>query len=337
MEPPSILFSRKRWIFVIAALLIVTAGFALFGFSRPALAHGALSAPMSRIYGCFLEGPENPTTPACQYAVSTGGTQALYDWNGVHLLNANGQSRELIPDGKLCSAGNAEFAAFDTPRTDWPSTYVQSGVPYTFQFTATAPHLGTFYLYMTKDGYDPTQPLKWSDLEDTPFLTATNPPLVNGVYQMPGTMPAGKSGHNLIYMIWQRSDSPEAFYSCSDVIFDNGGPTPTPTPTQQPISCKASVAINTDWQTGYQATITVQNTSAVTIYDWVVDWTLPAGVTITSGWGATVTQDGMMGMAQAPTWANSLNAGASASVSFVATGSSSPPPSDVMLNAISCS
>lgn len=337
MSPSFVLLSRKRWLLVTAVLVVVTAGFALFGTVRTAQAHGALSAPMSRVYGCFLEGPEHPTTAACQYAVSVGGTQPLYDWNEVHLLNANGQSRQLIPDGHLCSAGTAKYAAFDAPRTDWPSTNVQSGVPYTFQFTATAPHRGTFYLYITKDGYDPTQPLKWSDLEDTPFLTATDPALVNGVYQMPGTMPANKTGHHLIYMIWQRSDSAEAFYSCSDVIFGGGGSTPTPTPTPIPvITCHASVSIDSDWQSGYQSTITVQNTSSTAVFDWMVDWTLPAGVTISSGWNATVTQDGTMGMAQAPTWAPSLNAGASVSFSFVAHGSASPPPGDVMLNGIGC-
>ncbi|MFB7616422.1 lytic polysaccharide monooxygenase [Kitasatospora sp. NPDC056181] len=43
-------------------------------------------------------------------------------------------------------------------------------------------------------------------------------------------MPAGRSGRQLIYAIWQRSDSPEAFYSCSDVVFDGSGSAPTSTP-----------------------------------------------------------------------------------------------------------
>merc|ERR1712062_750838 len=29
----------------------------------------------------------------------------------------------------------------------------------------------------------------------------------------------GKSGKHVIYAVWQRNDSPEAFYSCSDVVF----------------------------------------------------------------------------------------------------------------------
>jgi chitin-binding protein len=42
-------------------------------------------------------------------------------------------------------------------------------------------------------------------------------------------LPKGKAGHRLIYTIWQRSDSPEAFYSCADVIFGDG-PVPSEVP-----------------------------------------------------------------------------------------------------------
>lgn len=45
-------------------------------------------------------------------------------------------------------------------------------------------------------------------------------------YVFTGTVPQ-RTGRHLIYAILQRSDSPEAFYSCSDVVFgaDNGGST----------------------------------------------------------------------------------------------------------------
>ena len=39
---------------------------------------------------------------------------------------------------------------------------------HTFRYKGTAPHKGSFELYVTKDGYDPTKPLKWSDLEPKP-------------------------------------------------------------------------------------------------------------------------------------------------------------------------
>ncbi|MEU7637550.1 lytic polysaccharide monooxygenase [Streptomyces sp. NPDC039016] len=207
-------------------------GIALFGIApmaltvltaTPAAAHGSMSDPVSRVSACYAEGPENPRSAACKAAVQTGGAQALYDWNGVRDGNAGGKSKERIPDGKLCSAGNDEYKGLDLPRADWPSTPMKAG-RHTFHYRATAPHKGTFELYLTKDGYDPTKPLKWSDLEAAPFAKATDPTLTNGEYVFDGTVPA-RSGRHLVYSIWQRSDSPEAFYTCSDVVFgkDNGG------------------------------------------------------------------------------------------------------------------
>lgn len=203
---------------------IVALGFAPFALAgvtaTPALAHGSLTDPVSRVSACFAEGPESPVSAACKAAVAAGGTQALYDWNGVNIANAAGKHRELIPDGKLCSAANDKFKGLDLPRADWPASPVKAG-KHTFKFRATAPHKGSFELYLTKPGYDPTKPLAWSDLEAKPFAQATDPALVDGSYVVDGTIPDA-AGRQLIFTVWQRSDSPEAFYACSDVVFGGG-------------------------------------------------------------------------------------------------------------------
>ncbi|WP_406389012.1 lytic polysaccharide monooxygenase [Streptomyces sp. NBC_00887] len=212
--------TARRRLAPIVALGI--APLALTGLSAaPAAAHGSLTDPVSRVSACFAEGPESPKSAACQAAVAAGGTQALYDWNGVNIANAAGKHRELIPDGKLCSAGNDKFKGLDLPRADWPSTPMKAG-SHTFRFRATAPHKGSFELYLTKAGYDPSQPLKWSDLQEKPFAEATDPKLENGSYVFDGTVPQA-SGRQLVYTVWQRSDSPEAFYACSDVVFGGEG------------------------------------------------------------------------------------------------------------------
>ncbi len=188
----------------------------------PAAAHGSMTDPVSRVAACYAEGPESPDSAACKAAVAASGAQAFYDWNGVNIANAAGKSKQIIPDGKLCSAGNDKYKGLDLARGDWPSSKLSSG-SHTFRYKGTAPHKGSFELYVTKDGYDPSKPLKWSDLEAKPFATATDPKMENGDYVFSGNIPA-KSGRHLIYSIWQRSDSPEAFYTCSDVVFgaDNG-------------------------------------------------------------------------------------------------------------------
>lgn len=121
-----------------------------------------MEVPLSRIYNCYFENPERPTSEACKAAVAVGGTQALYDWNGLNRLDANGQHRTIIPDGKLCSAGKETFKGMDLARTDWPAKLVAPDANGNFEcvYRATAPpatRLTEFYV--TKNGYDPARPL----------------------------------------------------------------------------------------------------------------------------------------------------------------------------------
>ncbi|MFJ5968825.1 lytic polysaccharide monooxygenase [Streptomyces sp. NPDC093060] len=213
-----------------AAVVAALGSTALALSSAPASAHGSMGDPVSRVSQCYAEGPENPRSAACKAAVEAGGTQALYDWNGIRIGDAAGRHQELIPDGKLCSANNEEFKGLDLARTDWPATSVRSG-SYTFKYRVTAPHKGTFKVYVTKPGYDPSKALAWGDLDlEHPVATATDPVPSGGFYTFSGTLPE-RSGKQLLYAVWQRSDSPEAFYSCSDVDFGGGpagGTTPAP-------------------------------------------------------------------------------------------------------------
>ncbi|MER5708022.1 lytic polysaccharide monooxygenase [Streptomyces sp. NPDC002122] len=217
--------SRRTAAAVTATALLGLSGLA----SAPAFAHGSMTDPVSRVSACYAEGPEAPRSAACKAAVAASGAQAFYDWNAVNIANAAGKHRELIPDGKLCSAANDKYRGLDLARADWPASKLASGA-HTFRYKGTAPHRGSFELYVTKDGYDPSKPLAWSDLEAKPFVTVTDPRMENGDYVFEGTLPK-KSGRHLIYSIWQRSDSPEAFYTCSDVVFgeETGGTAPAPT------------------------------------------------------------------------------------------------------------
>ena len=133
-----------------------------------------------------------------------------------------------MKDGQLCSGGNTNFTGFDAPRNDWPLTHLTSGANVDFSYNAWAAHPGWFYVYVTKDGFDPKKTLTWDDMEAQPFLSVDHPPLngspgtVEANYSWTGQLPANKSGRHIIYMVWQRSDSAETFYSCSDVVFDGG-------------------------------------------------------------------------------------------------------------------
>src|SRR6185436_9263971 len=65
--------------------------FALLASLAPllALGHGTMETPNSRIYRCYLEGPEHPTSAACAAAIAAMGTTPIYTWNEVNQANAN--------------------------------------------------------------------------------------------------------------------------------------------------------------------------------------------------------------------------------------------------------
>ncbi|MFJ3939736.1 lytic polysaccharide monooxygenase auxiliary activity family 9 protein [Streptomyces parvus] len=221
-----------------AASVVVSA--ATFVSLTPSLAsaHGSVFGPVSRVSACFAEGPEAPRSQVCKDLVADSGTQPLYDWNEVNIANADGRHQEIIPDGKLCSANRAKYRALDWARTDWPATAVAAG-SYDFRVRVTAAHLGTMTMYITKQGFDPTKPLKWSDLDPTPVGTYPTPRASNnGYYNFTGSLPA-RTGRHIVYKVWQRHDSPEAFYGCSDVTF-GAGASEAKAPTENKIEAGAT-------------------------------------------------------------------------------------------------
>ncbi|MBW4705024.1 MULTISPECIES: lytic polysaccharide monooxygenase [unclassified Micromonospora] len=196
--------------------------------AAPAAAHGAPTSPLSRSAACGPEGP-HVSTPACLAAVSAGA--ALREWDNIRVYGVAGRDRERIPDGELCSGGLSAYRGLDLARADWPATELTAGARYTFRYRGTIPHKGTFRLYTTRSGYDPRTPLRWADLDTIPFLSVTDPPLRDGSYQIPGRLPAGLTGRHLIYTVWQNSDTPDTYYSCSDVLFRSAGRVLAATPT----------------------------------------------------------------------------------------------------------
>ncbi|MGW3103557.1 lytic polysaccharide monooxygenase auxiliary activity family 9 protein [Streptomyces sp. NPDC001100] len=191
----------------------------------PAQAHGAPTYPVSRVYACSPDGGSAAGTAACKAAVAANG-QPFTFWDNVRVPNINGRDRQLIPDGKLCSGGLSDYKGLDLARSDFPSTRLAPGAKLTMTYASTIAHTGTFKLYLTKAGYDPSKPLTWSELPTTPFAEVKDPPLTGGAYRIKATLPTGRTGRQLIYTIWQNSSTEDTYYSCSDVVFP-GGATPS--------------------------------------------------------------------------------------------------------------
>ncbi|NES12847.1 MULTISPECIES: cellulase family glycosylhydrolase [Micromonospora] len=114
-----------------------------------------------------------------------------------------------------------------------------------------------------------------------------------------------------------------------------GPTTPAPTTPAPSGGCTATYKQVNAWQGGFQGELTVTNSGTGTVSPWSVTWTWPSGVTLASGWNATVTQSGTTVTAAAPDWAKALAPGASVTIGFTANGTASAPAS-VKLNGTAC-
>jgi predicted carbohydrate-binding protein with CBM5 and CBM33 domain len=249
----------------IAAAALVAAAAGVLIMPNAASAHGAMMKPGSRTWLCYQDGKTangaiTPKNPACAAAVAKSGVTSLYNWFAVLRSDGAGRVNGFIPDGQLCSGGTGgpyDFTGYNLGRSDWPVSHLTAGKQIEVDYNDWAKHPGTFSLYITKDGYDPTKPLSWGDLESTPFNQSTNPPADGGPgtdaghYYWNATLPSGKSGRHLIYSVWSRSDSTETFYNCSDVVFDGGNGevtgvgdsgSSTPPSSSPPVSVSPSVS-----------------------------------------------------------------------------------------------
>ncbi|MER7680544.1 lytic polysaccharide monooxygenase [Streptomyces sp. NPDC096934] len=184
----------------------------------PARAHGAPTNPVSRVVACSPEGGADNRTAACRAAIAANGAP-FTAWDNLRVAGVGGRDRQLIPDGKLCSGNLPAYKGLDLARADWPSTRLTPGASFTLSYSSTIPHTGTFKLYLSKPGYDPSKPLTWSDLPTKPFATATDPALVNGAYRIRATLPSDRTGRQMLYTIWQNTSTTDTYYSCSDVVF----------------------------------------------------------------------------------------------------------------------
>ncbi|GGL07417.1 extracellular catalytic domain type 1 short-chain-length polyhydroxyalkanoate depolymerase [Mangrovihabitans endophyticus] len=113
---------------------------------------------------------------------------------------------------------------------------------------------------------------------------------------------------------------------------------PTTPPTSPPTSsgtCRVSTAVNA-WNTGLTDSITITNLGAP-VTSWTLDFTLPVGQTIVSGWNATYTPSSGAVRARNMSYNGSVPTGGSVTIGFQAghTGNAAAP-SGYALNSSSC-
>ncbi|GAB1691493.1 lytic polysaccharide monooxygenase [Krasilnikovia sp. M28-CT-15] len=231
--------STGRRIAGVAAAGVLAAAAGLLP-ALPALAHGAPTLPLSRTAACAAGGTDTGSA-ACRAAREANG-RSFGTFDNLRVPGVDGNDRQFIPDGKLCSGGLPEFKGLDLARTDWPATKMTAGSSLSIRYRTTIPHEGLFRVYLTKPGYDPARPLRWSDLGAQPILTADNPPVRDGAYQMKGKLPADRTGRHVLFTIWQTTSTPDTYYSCSDLVLSAAGAGVAATPRPSASSSKAKPA-----------------------------------------------------------------------------------------------
>ncbi len=115
---------------------------------------------------------------------------------------------------------------------------------------------------------------------------------------------------------------------------DDAGSGPGPEP--QPGGCRVSVTTQA-WNTGLIASVTVTNTGTAPVNGWKLGFTLPAGQSITNGWGASYAPATGTVTATNASYNGTIAAGASVSIGYQAshTGNSAAPAA-FALNGATC-
>ena len=212
--------SRATWLatgLVLAALSSVLV--AVTG--APAQAHGSVTDPPTRNYGCFArwayqdQSSMRSADPMC-YQAWQADPNAMYSWMALFRENVGGNFQAAIPDGQLCSGGRTQAPRYNAMDAvgDWKTTTVNQR--FTLTLTDEAQHGATYLLiYVTRDGYDPvTQPLTWADLE---LVTKTGRYGPTGKYQAQVDL-GQRTGRRVLYTIWQAAHADQPYFLCSDIV-----------------------------------------------------------------------------------------------------------------------
>jgi len=116
-------------------------------------------------------------------------------------------------------------------------------------------------------------------------------------------------------------------------------PSPSPSPTTPPPSSGACAVAYTAnlWSNGFTADVRITNRGAA-LSSWTLTFTVPANVTLTSGWSGTWAQSGTTLTARNATWNGTLATGATTGAGFQAsfTGTAPANPTGFALNGTPC-
>ncbi|WP_435148099.1 cellulose binding domain-containing protein [Micromonospora aurantiaca (nom. illeg.)] len=114
-------------------------------------------------------------------------------------------------------------------------------------------------------------------------------------------------------------------------------PTTSTPPPPPPSTCRVTYRNQSEWQGGFVATVTVQNTGTVPVDGWIVTFGFPGDQQVTTAWNATVGQTGTAVTARNADWNRVIAPDGSATFGFQGRWSASDaPPTGFSLNGAPC-
>jgi chitin-binding protein len=201
-----------------ALVLLLALVASLLTAPSAAQAHGTIVSPATRAYQCWQAWGNNHTNPAMQqqdpmcYQAFQANPDTMWNWMSALRDGLGAQFQARTPDGQLCSNALSRNNSLNTPGA-WRTTNV--GRSFTVQLYDQASHGADYFrAYVTKQGFDPkTQRLGWGNL-DLITTTGRYAPSQNISFNV---STSGRTGHHILFVIWQASHLDQAYMWCSDI------------------------------------------------------------------------------------------------------------------------
>lgn len=175
--------------------------------SSAALAHGYIESPPGRAM-------------MCKTGENTGCGNVQWEPQSVEQVSGF-PSRNSPPDGELAGAG--KYSELDQQSSGrWAKTPVKAGKNI-FTWHHTAPHkTANWRYYITRQNWDPNQPLTRDAFELTPFCEIDGKGVAPQPREAHECVVPERTGYQVIYGVWEIADTVNSFYQAIDVDFGNG-------------------------------------------------------------------------------------------------------------------
>ncbi|WBB55594.1 lytic polysaccharide monooxygenase [Verrucosispora sp. WMMD573] len=208
--------SRPAVRVLVLALAVVAA---MLPWTGAAQAHGTVINPATRAYQCWQNWGHRHMDPALQtqdpmcYRAFQANPDTMWNWMSQLRDGLGGQYQARTPDGQLCSNALSRNDTVNQPGA-WKATNVSRN--FTLRFYDQASHGADFFrVYVTKQGFNPnSQRVGWGNIDQI-LQTGRYAPTQNISFNV--SIPSGRSGQHVLFVIWKASHMDQTYMWCSDI------------------------------------------------------------------------------------------------------------------------